>query len=89
MSILGSQGAALDHRVIAHSGCSFSNVPLEFFIGEERHVVSLVAASWLEESVGMEGMTRQVWRVVDRDGGRFRLIYHKVSDFWEIAEDRA
>ena len=79
----------MEHRVIAHSGCSYSDVPLEFFIVEERHVVSRVEASWLEESPGMEGMTRQVWRVVDRDGGRFRLTYHKVSDFWEIAGDRA
>ena len=79
----------MEHRVIAHSGCSYSNVPLEFFVGEERHIVSRVEASWLEESEGMEGMTRQVWRVVDSDGGRFRLTYHKISDFWEIAEDHA
>jgi hypothetical protein len=74
----------LEHRVIAYSGCSYSNTPLEFFIGEERHVVSRVIATWLEESEGTEGMTRQVWRVADFDEGLYRLTYHRVLDFWEI-----
>jgi hypothetical protein len=77
----------LNQRVITHSGCSYSNVPLEFFLGEERHVVSKVVSNWLEESEGMAGMTRQVWRVEDAGGGRYRLTHYRVSDFWEIQEE--
>jgi hypothetical protein len=77
----------LDYRVLAHSGCSYSDVPLEFFLGEERHLVSRVISNWLEESEGMEGMTRQVWRVEDAGGKRFRLTHYRVSDFWEIVEE--
>ncbi len=74
----------MQHRVIAHSGCSYSNVPLEFFIGEEHHAVSQVIANRLEESEGMEGMTRHVWVVEDELGARYRLTYFTISDFWEI-----
>jgi hypothetical protein len=77
----------LEHRVIAHSGCSYSNVPLEFFIAGERHSVSRVISNWLEESEGMEGMTRHVWRVEDSAGSRYRLTYFTISDFWEIVEE--
>jgi len=79
----------MEHRVIAHSGCSYSNVPVEFVIGEERHAVSKVIASWLEESQGMEGMTRQVWRVEDDEGRSYRLTHYRLSDFWEIEEQSA
>jgi len=74
----------LEHHVIAHSGCSYANVPVEFFIGEERHIVARVVATWLEESEGREGLTRQVWRVLDQDETSYRLTYHLVTDFWEI-----
>ena len=77
----------MEHRVIAHSGCSYANVPLEFFTGEDRHVVQRIVGTWLEEREGIEGMTRQVWRVLDRDGGIFRLTYYYVSDFWEIEKE--
>jgi len=42
----------------------------------------------VEETDGLEGLTRQVWRVVDEEGTAYRLTYHYVSDFWEIAPDR-
>jgi len=77
----------MEHRVIAHSGCSYANIPVEFFIGDEHHVVGHVVETWLEESLGMEGMTRQVWRVEDEEGRRFRLTYHWVSDFWKIQKE--
>jgi len=76
----------MEHRVIAHSGCSYSNVPVEFSLGDERHTVSRIIASWLEETRGMEGMTRQVWRVRDDRGASYRLTYYQFSDFWEIEE---
>jgi hypothetical protein len=76
----------MKHRVIAHSGCSYSNIPVEFFLGEERHTVSRIRASWLEETRGMEGMTRQVWRVEDAQGRSYRLTHYRRSDFWEIEE---
>jgi hypothetical protein len=76
----------MEHRVIAHSGCSYSNIPVEFFLGEERHTVSKISASWLEETRGMEGMTRQVWLVEDDQDRSYRLTHYRRSDFWEIQE---
>jgi hypothetical protein len=76
----------MEHRVIAHSGCSYSNIPVEFFVGKERHTVSRIITSWLEETLGMEGMTRQVWRVQDTGGRSYRLTHYRSSDFWEIEE---
>jgi hypothetical protein len=76
----------MEHRVIAHSGCSYSEIPVEFFVGEERHRVSRIIISWLEETRGMEGMTRQVWRVLDTRGRGYNLTHYRVSDFWEIEE---
>jgi len=77
----------MEHKVIAHSGCSYFNTPVEFFIGEESRAVSKVVACWLEESRGMEGMTRQVWRVEDDKGRGYRLTHYRLSDFWEIEEE--
>jgi hypothetical protein len=76
----------MEHQVIAHSGCSYSNVPIEFFLADEKHTVSRIIASWLEETRGMEGMTRQVWRVLDDRGGSYMLTHYRHTDFWEIKE---
>lgn len=75
----------MEYRVTAHSGCSFSNVPLEFFIGKDHHVVSRVISSRLEESPGAEPNPRQVWMVEDRAGVNYRLTYFSVTDRWDIA----
>ena len=74
----------MEHRVIAYSGCCYANEPREFFIGEDHHMVMRVLRTWLEETPGLEGLKRQVWRVVDEGDDEFRLTYHYVSDFWEI-----
>lgn len=76
---------APEHRVIVYSGCSYSDVPLEFFLGDERHRVSRVISSRLEEELGMEGMTRKVWLVRDDSGDFYTLTYHVSSDLWEVA----
>ncbi len=73
---------------MVYSGCSYSDVPLEFFIGGERHRVSRVISSKLEEPLGMDGMTRRVWLVEDEAGSPFNLTYYKVGDFWEITPAR-
>lgn len=78
------QGRDFEHRVIEYSGCCYAHEPREFFIGEVRHEVRRVLKTWLEETPGLEGMTRQVWDVVDQEENRYRLTYHRVSDFWEI-----
>ncbi len=74
----------MEHRVISHSGCSYANAPLEFFIDEEHHLVARVHKTWLEETAGLEGLTRQIWLVEDQDGKRYRLTYHWTTDFWEV-----
>lgn len=74
----------MKHRVIAYSGSRHPQEPREFYVGEERHVVGRVKDTWLEERVGLEGMLRRVWRVVDRDGKEFLLTYYRANDFWEI-----
>lgn len=77
----------MEYRVIEYSGCSYAHEPREFYIGEEHHVVGRVRETWLEQTVGLEGLTRQVWRVDDQAGSRFRLTYYWMSDFWEIEGD--
>ena len=78
----------MEHRVIAYSGCSYANVPREFFTGDVHHTVSSVERTWLEQTQGLEGLTRQVWLVGDEHGGRFRLTYYWTGDFWEVIEER-
>jgi len=87
---VGSQGMPPEgrpekFRVIAYSGCSYANEPREFFIGEERHRVARVERTWLEQTEGLENLTRQVWHVLDGEGDRFELTYYWTSDFWEIS----
>lgn len=72
------------HRVTVYSGCSYSDVPLEFFLGEERHRVSRIVSSKLEERLGMEG-TRKVWLVEDDSGGLYTLTYQESGDLWRIS----
>jgi hypothetical protein len=74
----------MEHRVITYSGHRQAEEPREFYVGEEHHKVEKVTATWLEETAGFSGMTRQVWRVVDQNGQPYRLTYYRVSDFWEI-----
>lgn len=74
----------MEHRVIAYSGCAYAQEPREFFLAEEHHFVRRVENTWLEQTPGLEGLTRQVWRVIDENGEGYRLTYHWVSDFWEI-----
>jgi len=73
------------HRVIAYSGCCYANEPREFYVGDAHHLVARVEKTWLEQTEGLENMTRQVWRVLDGDGSRFELTYCWTSDFWEVA----
>lgn len=75
----------MEHRVIAYSGCSFANEPREFFIGETQHFIRKVLSAHVEQVEGLDGLTLSVWDVLDQDGERFKLTYHWVSDFWEIA----
>lgn len=75
----------MKHRVIAYSGCSFANEPREFFLDEEHHRVARVERTWLEQTSGLDNLTRQVWRVLDQNGERFELTYYWTSDFWEIS----
>jgi len=77
----------MEKRVVAYSGFSYANEPREFYLGEEHHQVACVERTWLEESKDLEGLTRQIWRVVDQDGKPYRLTYHWTSDFWEIEVD--
>lgn len=77
----------MEHRVITYSGRCHAEEPREFYVGKEHHKVSRVTATWLEETAGFSGMTRQVWRVVDQNDEPFRLTYYRVSDFWEIEKD--
>ena len=77
----------MEHRVIEYSGCSYAHEPREFYLGDEHHVVRRVTNSWLEQTAGLEGLTRQIWRVIDREGAHFRLTYYQASDFWEIEGD--
>ena len=74
----------MEHRVIAYSGCSYANEPREFYIDDEHHIIRKVEAARVEQVQGLEGLTLSVWDVRDQDGGRYRLTYHWVSDFWEI-----
>lgn len=76
----------MEHRVIAYSGCSYANEPREFYIGDRHHRVARVLSTRVEQQEGLEGLTLSVWDVLDEDSERFRLTYHWVSDFWEIAE---
>ena len=75
----------MEHRVIAYSGCSFAHEPREFFLGDEPHRVARVEKTWLEQTEGLENLTRQVWRVIDQEGRRFELTYYWTTDFWEIS----
>ncbi|MFH1150063.1 MAG: hypothetical protein V1748_06290 [Actinomycetota bacterium] len=77
----------MGHRVIAYSGCSYANEPREFYSGERHHLVKRVRATWVEQTEGLEGLTRQVWRVTDEDGGSWRLTYYWTGDFWEVAPE--
>jgi hypothetical protein len=77
----------MEHRVIAYSGHCYAQEPREFYIGDEYHEVARVKATWLEQTEGFSGMTRQVWRVTDQNDEPFRLTYYRVSDFWEIEKD--
>ena len=77
----------MEQRVIAYSGCCYAQEPREFYIGEEYHKVAKVTRTWLEETRGLEGMTRQVWRVIDQEEKPYRLTYYRASDFWEIEKD--
>ena len=74
----------MEHRVIAYSGSRFADEPREFYLGEERHLVTRVICSSLEQSQGLEGLTRQVWKVIDDSGEAFTLTHHRTGDFWEI-----
>lgn len=71
-------------RVIAYSGCCYAQEPREFYLGERRHMVKRVIDTRLEETLGLEGMTRQVWRVEDHEGTLYLLTYYWNSDFWEV-----
>ncbi|MCJ7745501.1 MAG: hypothetical protein MUP40_04335 [Actinobacteria bacterium] len=77
----------MEHRVITYSGHCYAQEPREFYIGEEHHRVVAVKTTWMEETAGFSGMTRQVWRVVDQHDEPYRLTYYRVSDFWEIEKD--
>jgi len=77
----------MEHRVITYSGRCYAQEPREFYIGKECHRVEGVTSTWLEETAGFSGMTRQVWRVVDQHDMPYRLTYYRVSDFWEIEKD--
>jgi len=77
----------MEHRVITYSGRCHAQEPREFYIGEEHHTVARVKSTWLEETAGLSGMTRQVWRVIDQNDSQYRLTYYRVSDFWEIEKD--
>lgn len=72
-------------RVIAYSGCSVADTPLEFFTGDEHHTVARILSTWLEQPVDREGSTRQVWRVIDQLGAEYFLRYCRIYDDWEIA----
>jgi len=74
----------MEHRVIAYSGCSYANEPREFYIGDEHHIIQRVDSARVEQMEGLEGLTLSVWMVTDKEGSRFKLTYHWVSDFWEI-----
>lgn len=74
----------MEHRVIEYSGCCYAHEPREFYVGEERHRVKQVTRTWVEQQVGLEGLTRQVWRVVDQGGEEYSLTYYWTGDFWEI-----
>jgi len=73
-----------ENRVIAYSGCSYANEPREFYLDGTHHLVSKVVSARVEQVEGLEGLTLSVWDVIDKEGERFRLTYHWVSDFWEI-----
>lgn len=74
----------MEARVIEYSGCCYAHEPREFYTGEERHVVRKVDRTWLEQTQGLEGLTRRIWVVKDESGGRFRLTYYWTGDFWEV-----
>jgi hypothetical protein len=74
----------MEHRVVVYSGSTYADEPREFFLGDEHHRVREVIACRLEETPGLEGMTRKVWRVADHGGEEYRLTYYLDSDFWEI-----
>lgn len=75
----------MEHRVIEYSGCSYAHEPREFYLGEEHHTVKRVTRMWVEQTTGLEGLTRQVWRVVDQCGEEYVLTYYWTGDFWEVA----
>lgn len=74
----------METRVIEYSGCCYAHEPREFFIDGEHHVVKRVERTWLEQTEGLEGITRRMWVVTDEGGARFRLTYHWTGDFWEV-----
>lgn len=77
----------MEFRVIAYSGHTCPSEPLEFYIGDERHEVHHILRSYLEETPGLEGMTRKVWLVTDRRGKRYRLTYYCSTDLWDVQPD--
>lgn len=77
----------MEHRVITYSGSFYAEEPREFCLGDDYHTVSLIEDTWLEQTLGLENLTRRVWRVLDENGKRYRLTYYQSSDFWEIEAD--
>lgn len=71
-------------RVIAYSGCSAPETPIEFYVADERHIVAEVVSTWLEQTEDSAGPTLQVWSVVDGRGEEYLISYRRSSDEWHI-----